>query len=144
MLARLSTALHRAATPVTLAGAIALYVFFLVTVMPGQAAQSRSYAGAWGAPDRHLWYTPDEFYRQVAVWGETGRNDYVSFRLGLDIVWAFAYTAFLLTATSLALRRAFPACDRRRLLNLAALPPMLCDCAKTRLASCSSSITRCV
>jgi hypothetical protein len=133
MLARLSAALHRASTLWTVVAATALYGYFLATVMPEHSAASRSYAGEWGAPDRQLWYTPDVFYREVGNWGDAGRADYVDFRLGLDIVWAFAYTAFLVTITGVALRRAFPQADRRRLMNLVPLLPMLCDYGENAL-----------
>lgn len=133
MLARLSSALHRLSSAWTIVGAIALYAWFLATVMPAQSAASQSYAGEWGAPDRQLWYTPDDLYREVGMWGEAGASDYIDFRLGLDIAWAFAYTAFLVTITSVALRRAYAAGDWRRQLNLAPLLPMLCDYGENAL-----------
>ena len=133
MLRRLSAVLHRLSSAVTIAAAIAVYGLFLATVMPAQSEESRAYAGEWGAPDRQLWYTPDDFYREVATWGEAGRADYISFRLGLDIVWAFAYTAFLVTITSVALRHSSEPGDTRRLLNLVPLIPMLCDYAENAL-----------
>ena len=37
--------------------------------------------------------------------GDAGRQAYIDFRLGLDIVWAFAYTAFLATITGACLKR---------------------------------------
>jgi hypothetical protein len=105
-------------------------VFFLATVMPAQSAAGRAYENAWGTPDRHLVYSPDEFYTAVATWGAAGRQDYIDFRLGLDIVWAFAYTAFLVFAIGCAARVAFGRGDRRRLLNLAPLPTIVLDYAE--------------
>jgi hypothetical protein len=130
MLRRLSGLLMRLANLWTLLLATALYVFFIATVMPDQSAASTGYAGSWGSPDRHFFYTPDELYAQVATWGAGGRADYVEFRLGLDIVWAFAYTAFLVAALGCACRAAFAAGSLRRLLNLSPLPAMLCDYAE--------------
>jgi len=83
-----------------------------------------------GAPDGHLFYTPTELYAQISTWGDAGRNHYISFRLGLDPVWALAYTSFLITITSVALRRATQPDDRRRLLNLTPLIPMSADLAE--------------
>lgn len=128
--ARLSTRLDRLASPWTLAATVALYAVFLASIMPRQAADSRAYTDAWGAPDRHLFYTPDELYRHVPAWPAAGRRDYIQFRLGWDIGWALTYTAFLVIATSLALRRAFPVGHRRRRLNLPALVPGLLDLAE--------------
>jgi hypothetical protein len=113
--------------------AVLIYAYFLAAVMPEQSAQSRSYAGDWGGPDRHLVYTPDEFYGQVATWGAAGRAQYVDFRLGLDIGFALAYGAFLVTLTSLALRAAFPFDRRRRRWNLVALVPVTCDLLENAL-----------
>jgi hypothetical protein len=111
--ARLWTAL-----PATLA-----YAWFLARVMPAQSARSRSYAGDWGGPDRHYFYTPDELYAQVATWGAAGREQYMDFRLGPDIGFALAYGAFLVTWTGLALRRAWPGSrGARRWLLLPLLP----------------------
>jgi hypothetical protein len=76
--------------------------------MPEQSAHSYTYAGEWGAPDRHFFYTPDELYAAVSLWGDAGRDDYISFRLGADIVWALAYTGFLVVWISWALRHAAP------------------------------------
>lgn len=129
-LSRLSTRFDRSSSGWTLLGAIAVYALFLTTIMPQQAADSSAYAGAWGAPDRHLFYTPDELYQHVSAWPIAGRDDYIRFRLGWDIGWALAYTAFLVIGTSLALRRRFPAGDFRRRLNLPALLPGLLDLAE--------------
>lgn len=129
-LTRLSNGLDRISSGWTLLAAVLLYGFFLSTVMPGQARDSQAYAGDWGGPDQHLFYTPGELYRHIPAWPAAGRSDYIEFRLGWDIGWAFTYTAFLFIATSLALRRAYPAGHTRRLLNLPALIPGLLDLAE--------------
>ena len=127
---KLSAGLYRAANAWTLLAAIALYGFFLASVMPQQARDSQAYADDWGAPDRHLFYTPDKLYQHVPDWPAAGRQDYIQFRLGWDIGWAFTYTLFLVSATGLALRRAFPAGHPQRRLILAALVPGLLDLAE--------------
>lgn len=127
MLDRLAKWLFRASSAWTLGAATACYLYFLATIMPAQSAASRVYAGEWGAPDRHLFYTPAELYAAVATWGAAGRHDYIDFRLGLDIAWAIAYTSFLVFAIGCAGRIAFGRHDRRRLLILAPLVTMLLD-----------------
>lgn len=129
-LTALSARLHGASRVWTLLVAVAVYGFFLATIMPQQSADSRAYAGEWGGPDRHLFYTPDELYSHIPSWPTWGRQDYIGFRLGWDIGWALAYTAFLVIATSLALRRGFPPNHSQRRLNLAALVPGLLDLAE--------------
>ncbi len=133
MLLTLSRLLDRLSSIVTIVLAILVYGYFLSTIMPAESAASMDYAGEWGSPDRHFLYTPDELYEQLAGWGDEGRARYISFRLGLDIVWALAYTAFLVTITSVALRRAFAADDARRKLNLAPLIPLLSDYSENAL-----------
>ena len=128
--AAFSATLHRASRVWTMLAATALYGFFLTSIMPQQAQDSAGYAGEWGGPDRHFFYTPAELYTHIPTWPEAGRRDYIEFRLGWDIGWALAYTLWLVTATSLALRGAFPAGHPRRLLNLPALLPGLLDLAE--------------
>jgi hypothetical protein len=112
---------------------VLVYAVYLWSVMPDQSLESRAYAGAWGGPDRHFCYTPDELYAQVATWGAAGRRQYINFRLGLDIGFALTYAAFLVTVTSVAARRAWPGDARRRQLNLVALLPMACDLLENAL-----------
>lgn len=128
--AALSASLHRMSRTWTLLAATALYAFFLSTIMPQQAQDSASYAGEWGGPDRHFFYTPDELYTHIPTWNESGRRDYIQFRLSWDIGWAFAYTLWLVTAISLALRGGFAQGHPQRKLNLPALLPGLLDLAE--------------
>lgn len=132
-LRKLSGVLYQVSSIWTAVAATLVYGFFIATVMPEQSADSVAYAGDWGAPDRHLFYTPDELYAAITTWGEAGRADYISFRLGLDIVWALAYTAFLVTLISCALRYAFDKNDRRCLLNTWPLITLLSDYTENAL-----------
>jgi hypothetical protein len=124
---KISAWLYRLSSGYTIVLAVLVYIGFLMLVMVPVSEEVKVFAGDWGAPDGHLFYTPDELYAQISTWGEAGRAYYVDFRLGLDPVWALAYTAFLITITSVALRNAFEPDDPRRLLNLVALIPITCD-----------------
>jgi len=104
-----------------------LYGFFLNQVMAPHAAEMQRFAGAWGAPDGHFFYTPTELYSHISTWDDDGRKHYVRFRLGLDPLWALIYSSFLITLGSVALRSATTEDDSRRLLNLVPLIPMSCD-----------------
>ena len=104
-----------------------LYGFFLTQVMVPHAAEMQRFAGTWGAPDGHFFYTPTNLYSHISTWDDDGRRHYVRFRLGLDPLWAVIYTAFLITLGSIALRRATTEHDVRRLLNLVPLIPMSAD-----------------
>lgn len=130
---KLSAGLQRVSNTWSILLSIILYAIFLTRVMAPESATVSTYAGDWGSPDGHWFYTPDELYGEIAHWGDAGRAHYVDFRLGLDPVWAFVYTFFLITITSTALRSAFPADDGRQRLNLIALIPMLADLAENGL-----------
>jgi hypothetical protein len=133
ILEKISGLLYRLSSVWTAVAATLIYGFFIATVMPAQSIDSASYAGDWGAPDRHLFYTPAELYASITTWGDAGRNDYISFRLGLDILWALAYTGFLVGWISCALRYSFAATDWRRLLNLFPLITLCSDYAENAL-----------
>lgn len=124
---KLARQLERASSAWTILLAVAIYGFYLTTIMPAQSAESGAYAGDWGGPDRHFYYSPDELYAHVATWGDAGRRQYINFRLGLDIGFALAYAAFLITISGVAIRRAWPGSDRHRLLLLVPLAPMSLD-----------------
>jgi hypothetical protein len=125
--------LDRLSSGWTITAAAAVYALYLTSIMPAQSLESRAYAGDWGGPDRHFFYSPDEFYAQVATWGSGGRQQYIDFRLGPDIGFALAYAAFLITVTGVAVRRAWPDAPRRRFLLLAPLVPMACDLLENAL-----------
>jgi len=129
----LSGWLQRLSSGYTILISLTLYVIFIGVVMAPQSEMVAKYAGDWGSPDGHLFYTPDELYQQITLWGSAGRAHYVDFRLGLDPVWALVYTAFLVTVTSVALRNTFSPEDWRQRLNLLALLPMLADLTENLL-----------
>jgi len=130
---KLSAWLGRLSSGYTILVSLTLYIIFIGMVMAPESELVAKYAGAWGSPDGHLFYTPDELYAQIEMWGSAGRAHYVDFRLGLDPVWALVYTAFLITVTGVALRNTFAADDRRQLLNLFPLLPMLGDLTENAL-----------
>lgn len=127
MLERISGLLYRRSSLPAGIVITLIYAWFIATVMPEQSAQSSAYAGEWGAPDRHVFYTPDELYAAVSAWGDAGRRDYIDFRLGADIVWAMAYTGFLAIWISYALRHAAPTGARLSRVNTFPLLTMAAD-----------------
>ena len=99
----------------------------MATVMPQQSLESSVYAGEWGAPDRHLFYTPDELYAEISRWSEEGRQHYIDFRLGLDIIWALAYTGFLCMWISILMNKARLRETDLQNLNAFPLITLVCD-----------------
>jgi len=133
LLRKLCDYLYRVSSWKTIILSIAVYALFLTQVMAPHAQEMNAFAGTWGAPDGHLFYTPDELYGHIAEWGNAGRRHYVEFRMGLDPLWALTYTAFLVTISGVALRRAFPGSDPRRLLIAFPLLPMCADLLENTL-----------
>ena len=127
MSARISAFLYRISSVWSALAITLVYGWFMVNVMQPESERSAAYAGDWGAPDRNIFYTPDELYDNLADWPPEGREAYIEFRLSLDILWALAYTGFLVTIMSCALRYATQATDRRRLLNVVPLITLASD-----------------
>ena len=134
MLQNLSSTFHRISSAYTALLITLLYGYFIAVIMPEQSAMSATYEGSWGAPDQHFFYSPKSLYASIAVWGNAGRSDYISFRLNLDIIWALTYSGFLITFISLGSRKAFAPDDRRQLLNLTPLLPLSADLIENALA----------
>jgi hypothetical protein len=127
MMEYISKRLYSCSSWVSVLAATLLYGLFISQVMAPHAIEMRSFAGEWGAPDGHLLYTPKELYEHISAWTAAGRKHYVNFRLGLDPLWALTYTAFLVTLSSVALRRGTADGDPRRRLNLVPLIPLAAD-----------------
>ena len=126
-MAYLSKHLYRYSSWISVLVVTLIYGLFISQIMTPHAIEMRSFAGDWGAPDGHLFYTSTELYAHLSNWSTAGREHYVRFRLGLDPLWALTYTAFLVTLSSVALRRGTTPEDPRRLLNLMPLIPMAAD-----------------
>lgn len=127
MMRRLSAWFDACSAWYTVLASAIVYGLFLALVMTPHAQEMQALTTEWGAPDGHLFYTPDTLYGELARWQPAGREHYIDFRLGLDPVWALVYASFLIVVTSVALKRAYPEGHPRRLLNLSALLPMLAD-----------------
>ena len=127
MLNAVSTMLYRYCRWPAIVLALVLQSVFMSQVMAPQGADMITLTDAWSSPDGHFFYTPDELYSHLAVWTEAGKALYISFRLGLDPVWALVYGGVLIITTSVALRHVYPQNHPRRLWNLCALLPMTAD-----------------
>ena len=62
LMGTLSDLLYRVSSWRTILLAVLIYALFLSRVMVPHAAEMQSFAGDWGAPDRHFFYTPDELH----------------------------------------------------------------------------------
>lgn len=89
----------------TWAATLAVFVAFLVLVLPAEAERTREAAGTSETPDTSYLYASDDLYRLAEQYGEEGRAHYVRSRVTFDVVWPLAYGAFLQASLLLASRR---------------------------------------
>ena len=127
MVKKLSSLLTRISTPLVAAAGAALFLLFMVLVLPGQAEASRQEVGDAPSPDTSLTYSPGELYQMAEGYGEQGRRAYIRTRFTFDLIFPLVYGFFLVTAISWASRHFFPSRPALGLTNLIPLAGVLFD-----------------
>ena len=127
MLLRLSSWIDRVSTGRVTLAALALFLLFMILVLPRQAASAQAAAGGAGSPDTSLLYTTQDLYRFAESYGETGIQAYVQARITFDVVFPLVYGFFLVTALSWLYARSFRAVSRWQQANLVPLVAVLFD-----------------
>lgn len=97
---RLSDWLNRVATGRVVLAAMALFLLYIVLLLPSQSRIGDVDFMAVGYPDLSLWYLPADLYRMAEAYGAEGRAAYLRSRITFDIVWPLLYVAFLSTSLS--------------------------------------------
>ncbi len=123
----LSSWLYRVSTGWVTLVALAIFVLFIVLILPGQAGNSTSNSAEAGSPDLSLIYSPADLYSMAEAYGPTGRTEYIRIRFTFDLVWPLVYALFLTTALSWIFSIVLYPSKRGRLLNLLPLAGMLLD-----------------
>jgi hypothetical protein len=127
MMKKLSAFFYKLSTRmVALAGLLIFLVFSAVT-LPGQSALTEKYSHGLGAPDTTLFYSGQQLYSMAEAYGETGRQAFLHARWTFDLAFPLIYTFFLVTSSSLLLRKLTPAKSNWRLLNLLPLAAFVLD-----------------
>lgn len=106
---------------------LALFVIFMILVLPPQAARSTEVTGTNTSPDTSFYYTREQLYQIAEDYGQEGRYYYVDSRITFDIVWPLVYTLFLLNAISWILNKTIVEESSLRLLNLVPITSILFD-----------------
>lgn len=106
---------------------LALFVIYLVLVLPAEAARSDQVIGSAPSPDTSLYYSKAELYQIAETYGQEGRLYYVDSRITFDILWPLVYTFFLINAISWILNQTILEDSKLRLLNLVPLAGILFD-----------------
>ena len=98
---------------------LAVFIVFVVFVLPGQSAQANEAANGAETPDLSFTYSTSDLYEMADTYGEQGRADYVRARFTFDLVWPLVYGIFLVSAISWSFAKATPSESILRRANLA-------------------------
>jgi len=107
--------------------ALVIFVLFVATVLPTQAAKVDENSAGAATPDLSIYYSAQDLYCWAAAYGLLGRQAYVRARLTFDVIWPLVYTFFLVTAASWLYKRAFSAGSIWQYANLVPLLGMIFD-----------------
>lgn len=131
----ISKAFYRFSSGRTALGATALFLLFMVLVLPGQAESAAAYAEGAGSPDQSFFYSAEDIYAMAKAYGPEGRQAYIRARYTFDVIFPIFYMVFLGTTISWAFNRAFHEGSRLRLLNLFPVLGLLFDYGENTAAS---------
>lgn len=106
---------------------LAVFILFMLFILPAQSAQARQTSGGAESPDTSFWYSPADLYRMAEAYGVEGRAAYIHARLTFDVVWPLAYGFFLTVCIAWVYKKAFQAGSRWQIANLAPLLGLLLD-----------------
>ena len=81
----------------------------------------------------YLIYTPDDFYTQLAGYGEAGRAAFADYRTVNSTLWLITMGAFLVLLAGILLRYSIPQGNWQRRLHLVAILPSLFDFLENQL-----------
>ncbi len=105
----------------------ALFVVFMILVLPSEASSSDQVVGSAPSPDTSFYYSKAELYQMAESYGQEGRYYYVDSRITFDILWPLVYTFFLINAISWIFDKTILEGSKLRLLNLVPLVGILLD-----------------
>lgn len=70
------------------------FVLFIALVLPYFSALTESKTNSTFSPDTGFFYTLEEFYNNMEIYGIEGRNFYILMRWTFDVVWPIVYFSF--------------------------------------------------
>ena len=87
------------------AGTTAIFILFMIFVLPGQSEKAATYTPADGSFDTSFFYSPDSVYDKIDSYGEEGRKAYIINRWTFDLVFPFVYGLFMLSGIAFSVKR---------------------------------------
>ena len=106
---------------------LAVFIGFVIFVLPEQSARADDRANDAGSPDLSFMYSTRDLYKMAEAYGEQGRAVYVRTRFTFDLVWPIVYTFFLVTTMSWFYKKAFPVENVWQRANLIPILAMALD-----------------
>jgi len=119
MMKTISEKLIQLSTGWVVLSSLAVFVVFVIFVLPGQSAKASEGTAESGTPDLSFAYSTGDLYEMAESYGEPGRTEYIRARFTFDLVWPLVYGAFLITAISWSFAKASPPESIWRGMNLA-------------------------
>lgn len=74
-----------------------IFVLFVIFVLPYFARLTAEKTNSNFSPDTGFFYSLEEFYNNMEIYGIEGRNFYILMRWTFDIVWPIVYFCFYLS-----------------------------------------------
>ena len=130
----LATFLEKISTGPLVIVSTAIFVLFIVTILPDQKAKMGVYAGDVGTIDLSFFPLPDQVYNMAEAYGEDGRHKYIVTRVSLDIVWPLAYAFFMISVITFFMRHVHGSDSRLVHFNLSAVAVLVFDFIENGLA----------
>lgn len=79
---------------------LAVMIFFMITVLPAQAASAEQNAGESISPDTSFFYSPSDLINAAEEYGADGRKAYIQARWTFDLIFPLVYIGFLAAGIS--------------------------------------------
>ena len=102
-----------------------VFIVFIVIVLPVISKLTESVTHTSFSPDTAIFYSTNEFYEAMEIYGKAGRDFYVLLRWTFDVIWPLVYFSFLISVLG-HLTRNHPK-ERRLLILLIPLVSVIFD-----------------
>jgi len=123
---KIAELLYQKTTLTVVVAASAIFIFFMVAVLPPMANRLIEITGVSVSPDTSFIYNATDLYAMAEAYGDQGRAYYIYSRFTFDLAWPIAYLFFLTSGISY-LFKINGWVSRLRLINLLPLLAFLFD-----------------
>ncbi|PKK95199.1 MAG: hypothetical protein CVV60_02520 [Tenericutes bacterium HGW-Tenericutes-5] len=75
-----------------------LFVLFIAFVLPYFSVLTANKTNSYFSPDTGFFYSLDEFYNNMEIYGIEGRDFYILMRWTFDVIWPLVYFSFFISS----------------------------------------------